>query len=125
MTTLTPFLIGFVLFMVSYEFEPLSWQDVLDATLCDKVCQRFVAGRCFSLGTPGSSTNKTDHHDIFEILLKVAFSTIKMSNTDTTKNTVVNTGAREYHTTLKRVRVMVLNATFNNIARFKFSVQVL
>jgi hypothetical protein len=39
-----------------------------------------------------------------------------MSNTDTTKNTVVNTGGREYHTTLKGVRVMVLNATFNNIS---------
>ena len=21
------------------DFEPLSWQDVLDTTLCDKVCQ--------------------------------------------------------------------------------------
>jgi hypothetical protein len=39
-----------------------------------------------------------------------------MSNTDTTKNTVVNTGAREYHTTLKGIRAMVLNATFNNIS---------
>jgi len=31
-----------------------------------------VAGRWFSLGTPVSSTNKIDHHDITEILLKVA-----------------------------------------------------
>jgi hypothetical protein len=30
----------------------------------------------FSLGTPVSSTNKTDHHDITEILLKVALNTI-------------------------------------------------
>ena len=30
----------------------------------------------FSLGTPVSSTNKTDRHDIAEILLKVALSTI-------------------------------------------------
>jgi hypothetical protein len=29
------------------------------------------------LGTPVSSTNKTDSHDITEILLKVALSTIK------------------------------------------------
>jgi hypothetical protein len=30
----------------------------------------------FSPGTPVSSTNKTDHHDIAEILLKVALNTI-------------------------------------------------
>jgi hypothetical protein len=31
----------------------------------------------FSLGAWVSSTNKTDHHDITEILLKVALNTIK------------------------------------------------
>jgi hypothetical protein len=30
-----------------------------------------ISGRWFSLGTPVSSTNKTNHHDITEILLKV------------------------------------------------------
>jgi hypothetical protein len=40
------------------------------------VCQRFATGRLFSPGTPVSSTNKTDRHDIAEILLKVALSTI-------------------------------------------------
>jgi hypothetical protein len=29
-------------------------------------------------GTPVSSTNKTDHHDITEILLKVALNTIAL-----------------------------------------------
>ena len=33
----------------------------------------------FSLGTPIISTNKTDHHDIAEILLKVALSTVILS----------------------------------------------
>jgi hypothetical protein len=32
----------------------------------------------FSLGTPVSSTNKTDRHDITEILLKVALNIIKL-----------------------------------------------
>jgi hypothetical protein len=36
-----------------------------------------VTGQWFSLGTPVSSTNKTDRHDITEILLKVALNTIK------------------------------------------------
>ena len=49
---------------------------VLDTTLCDKVCQWLAAGRWFSLGTPVSSTNKTDRNDITEILLKVALNTI-------------------------------------------------
>jgi len=35
-----------------------------------------VAGRWFSHGKPVSSINKTDRHDIFEILLKVALNTI-------------------------------------------------
>jgi hypothetical protein len=35
-----------------------------------------VTGQWFSLGPPVSSTNKTDHHDITEILLKVALNTI-------------------------------------------------
>jgi hypothetical protein len=44
-------------------------------TLCDKVCQWF------SPGSPVSSINKTDSHDILviEILLKVALNTIKQT----------------------------------------------
>ena len=57
----------------SYEFEPRSWRGVLDTTLCDKVCLWLATGRWFS---PVSSTNKTDLHDIAEILLKVALDTI-------------------------------------------------
>jgi hypothetical protein len=37
---------------------------------------RKVTGQWFSTGTPVSSTNKTDRHDITEILLKVALNTI-------------------------------------------------
>jgi hypothetical protein len=48
----------------SCEFEPRSWRDVLDTTLCNKVCQWLVTGRWFSPGIPVSSTNKTDHHDV-------------------------------------------------------------
>jgi len=36
----------------------------------------------FSPGTPVSSTSKTDHHDITEILLKVALNTIKNKHKD-------------------------------------------
>ena len=45
------------------------------ATLCDKVCQWRAADQWFSPGTPVSSTNKTERHDITEILLKIAFNT--------------------------------------------------
>ena len=51
-------------------------RGVFDITLCDKVCQWFTGGQWFSPGTPVSSTNKADHHDITEILLKVALNTI-------------------------------------------------
>jgi len=46
-------------------------------TLCNKVCQWLATGRWFSPDLPVSSTNKTDRHDITEILLKVALNTIK------------------------------------------------
>ena len=54
-------------------------QGVLDTTLCDKVCQWFAAGRWFSPGTPVSATNKSNRHDITEILLKVALNTITLT----------------------------------------------
>ena len=56
-----------------------SWRGVLDITLCDKVRQLLEAGRWFSTGPPISSTNKTDSHDITEILLKVALNTITVT----------------------------------------------
>jgi hypothetical protein len=36
----------------------------LDTTFCDKVCQWPRVGQWFSLGTPVSSANETDSHDI-------------------------------------------------------------
>jgi len=38
-----------------------------------------VAGQWFSPCTPVSSTNKTDHHDITEILLKVVLNAINQT----------------------------------------------
>ena len=51
-------------------------RGVLDTTLCDKVCQCLATDRWFSLGTLASFTNKTDRHDITEILLNVLLNTI-------------------------------------------------
>jgi hypothetical protein len=54
-------------------------RGVLDTTLGDKVCQWLTAGRWVSLRTPVSSTNKTDLHDITEILLKVELIIITLT----------------------------------------------
>ena len=51
-------------------------RSVLDKTLCDKICQWLTTGWRFS---PGSAINKTDRHDITEILLKVALKTITLA----------------------------------------------
>jgi hypothetical protein len=51
-------------------------QGVLYIALSNKVCQCIAAGRWFSPGTPVSPTNKTDRHDITEILLNVLLNTI-------------------------------------------------
>jgi hypothetical protein len=42
----------------------------------------FAHDRWFSPGTPASSTTKTGHHDIAEILLKVALNTKNQSITN-------------------------------------------
>ena len=48
--------------------------------------------RCFFSGTPDSSTNKTDRHEITELLLKVVLNTINKttkfieSTTQSTRN---------------------------------------
>ena len=57
--------------------------SVLDISLCDKVCQWHIAGQWFSPCIPVSSTNKTDCHDITEILLIntiTSFSIIQIQN---------------------------------------------
>jgi len=66
--------------VIPYNLISRSWRGVLDTTLCDKVCQWHATGRWFSPGTPVSSTSKTDHHDIAELLLKVALNTINQTN---------------------------------------------
>ena len=52
---------------------------VLDTALCDEVCRSLAAGRWISSGTPVSSINKTDRHDITDILLKVTLNTITLT----------------------------------------------
>ena len=80
--TITPYGIHYTCYTIlhtlftSCEFKPLSQRGVLDTTLCDKVCQWLATGRWFS---PVSSTNKTDRHDITEILLKLALNTINQT----------------------------------------------
>ena len=41
--------------------------------------QWLAAGLSFSPGTSVSTTNKTDRHNIFEILVKVALNTIALT----------------------------------------------
>ena len=55
-------------------------------TLCDKVCQWLATSRWFSPGPPISSTKKSDRHDVTEILLEVALSTIKQTNIHSRSN---------------------------------------
>jgi hypothetical protein len=58
----------------------ISWQSMYLLTVTygldfvDQVCQWLATGQWFSSVTPVPSTNKTDRHDITEILLKVALN---------------------------------------------------
>ena len=57
-------------------------RGVLDTTLCDKVCQWLAASPWFSVDTPVTSTNKTDRHNMTEILLKVALNNLTLTATE-------------------------------------------
>jgi hypothetical protein len=52
----------------SCQFEFRSWRVVFDTTSCDKVCQWPAQVQWFSPGPPVSPTNKTDHHDIIDLI---------------------------------------------------------
>jgi hypothetical protein len=54
-------------------------RGILNTTLCDKVSQRLAEGWWFYSVSPVSSINKTDRHDITEILLKMALNTITLT----------------------------------------------
>jgi hypothetical protein len=56
--------------VVSGEFENRSLRGVLDTTSLSMTCDRSVV----------FSTNKTHHHDITEILLKVVLNTITLTS---------------------------------------------
>jgi len=58
--------------------------------LCANVCPWLATGQWCSPGTSVSSTNKTDRHDITEILLKVVLSTIKQTNKQINKQYKMN-----------------------------------
>jgi hypothetical protein len=63
--------------------KTIELSQVIDKRLAaasDKVYQLLAHDRWFSPGTPASSTTKTDHHDVAEILLKVVLNTKNQSN---------------------------------------------
>jgi hypothetical protein len=64
---------------VTTNFESRSWQSVLNTSLCGEICQLLPAGRLSSVGNSASFINSTDHHDVTEIVLKVALSTITLT----------------------------------------------
>ena len=71
----TPIRRGFQPSFVNYK----KWCTRLTAA-SDKVYQLLAQGRWFSPGTPASSTTKTGHHEMAEILLKVTLNTKNQSH---------------------------------------------
>ena len=65
------------------------------AAASDTIYQLLLHGRWFSPGTLASSTTKTGRHDIAEILLKVASSTINKSNNQLVADMLLILGTRD------------------------------
>jgi hypothetical protein len=69
-------------------------QGVFDTTLYDKFVSNLRQVGGFFLGSQVSSTIKTDHHDITEILLNVALNTINQ-----TKNSIIGDNSLKHKQT--------------------------
>jgi hypothetical protein len=89
-----------ILNLPSNSYKPITNATWVRALLCnlqkrctrlaaasDKAYQLLAHGRWFSPGTPASSTTKTGHHEIAELMLKV--SLITNNQIDRNYNTVV------------------------------------
>ena len=72
----------------SCEFEPCVWRGVLDTTYVIKFVRDMRQASGFLRFPP--PINKPDHHDITEILLKVAFNTITHPYFDLSSSSLYN-----------------------------------
>jgi hypothetical protein len=63
-------------------------KQALKHQMTNQALKHQMTCRWFSPGTPVSSTNKTDQHDITEILMKVALNTIKQTNKPDDKTSI-------------------------------------
>jgi hypothetical protein len=70
-----------------------------------------VTGRWFSLSTPVFSTNKTDSHDITEILLKVALNTLNQNS-----STSANVGKPKLFQDILKIQYPNTNNMLNEIS---------
>jgi hypothetical protein len=60
----------------TFQGTPCYCRLSMGVQVVSKACQWLTTGRWFSPGTPVSSTNKTDRHNVTEILLKVELNTM-------------------------------------------------
>ena len=102
------------------EFESSTDEVSLIEHLCDKVCQWLAIGLWFSPGILVSSTNKTDRHDITEILLKVVLNIINQTNLNVSDNYIHVISSLQL-----KVEWIELNKTSRRCPRYLQTTQIL
>ena len=98
---------------IHYHFKfvvPVDMLCLINVGSWNKVCKWLATGLWFSPGTPVSSTNKTGHHDIAEILLKVTLNTI----TQPTSNCTYGIDSDVVHSVCEPLKVRLI---FPHMAR--------
>jgi hypothetical protein len=87
-----------------------SWWGVLDTTLYHKVCQQLLGGflQVLRRDETVSSINKTDHHDIPEILLKVTLNSLTLTSLHVHKSNHCNCENRVHACQRFKLRVFYL-----------------
>ena len=106
-TSLSPIRRGYAPVFVNYKKEGTRL-----ATANDKADQLFAHVWWFSPGIPASSTTKIGHHDIAEILLKLALNTINKSSIII----LLNVHREVYRITREKKRLSTINNVHLTVA---------
>ena len=81
----------------SCEFEPCSWWGVLDATLCDKVCQWLATGQWFFSGYLRNNSTVFEELEVSIVDLMVTNAVLLATRSGASKTDICDRQIHNWH----------------------------